>query len=245
MKHKNIQEELKVVFIDKNRLELFSKDLTSIVTMEITPDLIKDMEVINKDDLKAKIVSFINQNKIPPSNLVLVLSDNLCFTHEVPEAAFNNNNEVFAQYLEYIPFENVNHKIYRTADGYKVVAVNTDLFETVREAFAKMGFTVTAVVPTSAIGINIKNLDLATGRFLIEKSDFIKQQTIVLPPRIHTTVKTTEIKVMGVPRIFLLLGVLFLMMVLLLYLAYSQTQAVSKKNPKNYPALITPSRQRK
>jgi hypothetical protein len=91
MKQKNSQEEVKAVFVDNKHLELFSKELTSIPFMEINSEIVKDMEVINKDELKARIVSFVNQNKIPPSNLIIVLSENLCFTKEVPEKTFETN----------------------------------------------------------------------------------------------------------------------------------------------------------
>lgn len=229
-----------IILLDSNKIEYYSPSTNNIVTLEFPSDAISDLEVLKKSDLEMKIVWFINQNKIHPSSLIMVLTESVCFEQDLPDLPFDKQETAFQNFLEYIPFENISHKTYKLQKGYKIVAVNKELYESVKDSFIKMGFTITAIVPTSIMGMNIKSLDAAAGKYILEKSEYAKQHTLVIPEQPTPADQGKQIKVFGVKRIIILFVIFTVLLLTLLLLLYRQSMELSNyRKSANFIYLTT------
>lgn len=229
-----------IILLDSNKIEYYSSAIDDIVTLEFPSEIVRDLEVLKKSDLEMKIVWFINQNKIHPSSLIMVLTESVCFEQDLPELPFDKQEAAFQNFLEYIPFENTNHKVYKLQKGYKIVAVNKELCQSVKDSFIKMGFAITAIVPTSIMGMNIKSLDAAAGKYILEKSDYAKQYTLLTPEQPTPANMAKETKVFGVRRIIMLLIIFTFLLTALLLLLYKQSTENSKyRKSANFIYLTT------
>ncbi|OGG08149.1 hypothetical protein A3D05_05425 [Candidatus Gottesmanbacteria bacterium RIFCSPHIGHO2_02_FULL_40_24] len=212
-----------IILIDRSRMEYFDMNVKKQMVFNFSPNLVRDLEVINRIDLEKQIILFINFYKLNPQSLVIVLSEEVIFEILVDEVSDSQFELTLNNFLYHLPFEETIHKIYRQPKGYRIVAVNKDLIETIRHMFIKMGFYVEAIVPTSIIGINVKTLDLAAANFISAKLNMIKDQTLVTS-QIQSKPKNPEEKqVFGIKRVFILLTFFSLLLILLLFMLYRQT----------------------
>ena len=184
-----------VIYLDRQRLDFFGSNMvTNIVHLDFPINVIKDLEVAEKDELSIIIKAFIEFYKIIPSSVVLVLSPNIYFENNLPLSQENPPEAEIQNFLDNIPFENIESKVFREQSQAKIIATNKDLCEEIKNAFEKQGFIVEAVIPEFVLGkyIPFKNsMDLETCRLILEKFDSFKPENLltkqVLLPSEQTT----------------------------------------------------------
>lgn len=211
-----------IIFMDRERLEYFDPIQKKSLNFNFTPNLIRDFEVVNRNDLEVQLILFINYYKIQPGQLVIILSSELCFEKDIMEANESQFEMIVNNFLFSLPFEETIHKTYKLARGYKIVAVNKDLLETIKFIFTKIGFKTLAIVPTSIVGISVKNLDIASADYLTAKWDFIKDHTMMVMQEITPGNKTEEKKVFGINRVLIFLIIFIFLLLMLLLMLYQQ-----------------------
>lgn len=166
-----------IVYLDRNIFDYYGENSTDTLRFDFSP-FISNLEIINKEDLIAQINLFIDSNKLIPSNLAIVLSENVLFTKGLPEGTEHPDEEI-QKFSDNIPFERVGIKSYKLNTGTLLVATNKDLFTTIKEAFNKKGFNTEAVIPIFNTGINSLDpnygLDPASAKSLMGSFERLKQ----------------------------------------------------------------------
>lgn len=189
-----------VVYIQKDKFQLYSPYLASIVEFGFMPEIIRDLDIVNKGLLENLLKAFITKAKIPASNLIFVLADNTYFVKDFlmqnpaptpaqaksPQPQINmtmeNLKEAADKYIEHVPYDNVVSKTFPMKNGLKVCAVNQDFYEAFKEAFEKIGFPVDLVIPGLVLGNNLSTKPIMDGPMAlgtVQRAGSLKQYNLL------------------------------------------------------------------
>jgi len=158
-----------ILFIDRFGFSIYQDTVTNIPKFNFTPDLVSNLDVISKEQFKSLILKFIQINKITPSSLAVILSDNIIYVRDlaVPQKPApaqdlkvdsNNDKEhedEVQNFLENIPFEEVFAKVIKIRNMNRIVAVNKDLVMTIIDVFAGNKSVIEAITPSFVFGQNV------------------------------------------------------------------------------------------
>jgi hypothetical protein len=169
-----------VIYIFRDKFQIYTSLMSNILEFRFIDDIVHDLDVVNKELLENILKIFIDSNKIIPCNLVITLSDSVCFVQdfELPidsttsaeqnKAQPKNDSlarrksemrEKIEKFLEHVPFEDVASQRISIPNGARIYATNQDLFEVIKTVFEQKGFYVDAVVPGAVIGNNFSSLE--------------------------------------------------------------------------------------
>lgn len=161
-----------IIYLLKDRFQLYSPFLRQIAEFKFTPQLVLDADVVDREQLIMQIKAFVTNNKIQPSNLIILLADNAYFVKDYllppppspqkpgqppppPPMSMETLQVMSMDFVEHVPYENVVSKSFPLKNGLKICAVNKDFFDVIKEAFESVGFTVDTILPGIALGNNL------------------------------------------------------------------------------------------
>lgn len=175
------RKNLGIFYINIKGLAYYSNSSLA-VQVELPPGIIHDMEILNEGKLKEFVNFFIQSNKIPPANVIILLASDFIFKKEfiaVPDPD-NPIEEEVEKFLETVPFEKVSNKILKSDKKWKVFAVSTDLCEQVQKSAEINNFQVMGIVPVPILKEIFPEMSQDLNLQLIfEKFDTVKQYSIL------------------------------------------------------------------
>jgi hypothetical protein len=254
-----------ILFIDRFGFSLYQDTLTGIPKFNFTQDLVANLDVVNKEQLSGLIATFIQINKIIPSSLAVILSDNVIYVRDlespvqkpVPgqDLKTNPNDDKEQEdkvqcFLENIPFEEVLAKVIKTVNVNRVVAINKDLVMTIINAFVSKGSVVDAIIPgfmygqsvNFTAGLTLDNVRAILGNMEILKSgNLLTDQEKIIPSRnlggeLIGSPEISEVKKPQNLRQYILIGV-FIVLIIILVVVYlaSSSPQTPSQNSKTNP----------
>lgn len=175
-----------VLFLERNRITIY--DANSILKLDVPPAVTKDMEIVDKGGFDSLLENFIKSKKLDPGLLWVVLSDEICFSHDVSEADASKLEAEVRDFLETVPFEQVISKRFKSQTGVRVIAANLEMVEAATDIFERNGFVIEAITPAAIFpGFAAKKaLDPASARFIISNKNIARQGNMLArinPPR--------------------------------------------------------------
>lgn len=216
------KNSLIIGYLQRNLIVFFGTEINGVFSLDLKEDVVKDLEVIDAEKLENQIKVFVSNFKLPPCNLILVLSDALVFQKDIIGVSSQDIDSYVQNFLDNVPIENIFSKLFPIENGVKVIAVNKQLFESVGRAFQNLGFVVLSVIPEILLGKNI--VDAQTGidtdiSPFFSNLDFIKTNTMWSHAvQLHTS--SVQAKKEQVPnnnkRMYVLLGVFVTLLVVLI-----------------------------
>lgn len=232
-----------ILFIDRNGFSVFQDTQPNILKFNFTPDLVANLDLINKEQFSNLIATFIQINKIAPSSLGVILSDSVIYTKDFPNQPPSNNEykEEIQNFLDDVPFEEVLAKVIKTGNINRIVAANKDLIMTIAGEFANKGSTIEAITPSFMYGQNANftvGLTLDNALVILENAETLKEGNLLTdqkqnPPGGAKSDLAGGEKQPQNLRQYILIGVLATLLVILavvyLNLGASQTPPPSKK----------------
>jgi len=230
-----------VCYIDKNRA-LFYRDVDdSILQMDFPPGIISDQELTGREKLEHLIESFLETNKLGKGNIIFIYAPDITIEKDFPDELAENKNEEIQKFIDMIPFEEVLSKIYKLNKKTKVVAINQELYESIKNIFAKLNFLVLGIIPSTVLAETVTelsmNIDLA---FIANKIYSLKQYSMVNDEELkndNTKEKPSLAKKQKVRLYFLLSIFAILLFVLIIILTIN---LLPKNSAKNLPVLQPP-----
>lgn len=208
-----------VIFLHKDKFDIYLPNLPKILEFRFVPEIIRDLEIINKDLLTNLITLFISNNHLTATNVVMVLADSACFIKDfnTPQVKETNNQminkigknaEIIDQkqnqenlindFVENVPFEKVSTKRFQTGAGTKVVAVNKDFFEAIRHPFEKAGFIISEVFPGIVFGNMITskpNLDIIAVNTILSQLNAHRNDNILIEDKLpQSSIQPQEVE---------------------------------------------------
>jgi len=187
-------EKLSVVYLQKDKFQLFSPTIGRVIEFRFPPEIIRDLDVLNTELLENQIKVFVTNSKISPSGLLFVLAENAYFTKDFNQPAQPKgataqpavNTDLLQkqadEFIEHVPFDNVVSKTIPLKDGMKVIATNKDFYESIAIAFEHLGFTVQSVLPGMVLGngMGLKPvLDPPLVNLAIQKANTMRQYNLL------------------------------------------------------------------
>ncbi len=231
-----------ILFLDRSGFSVFQDTASNIARFNFTPDIVANLDVVNKEQFSNLITTFIQINKIIPSSLGLVLSDNIVYEKdlvdilqkspvpiepsglEVQANIDKEHKEEIQNFLEDIPFEEVLAKVIKTDKVSRIVAVNKDLVMTIADVFVNKGSTIEAIIPSFMYGPNVNfaagltqnNIQAILGESeILRLGNLLTDQQRIISPQSLETEKIEKEKRPQNLRQYLLIGVFVTLLVIL------------------------------
>lgn len=181
-----------LLYIDANIAYLYGANVSDAVELDLSdPKIIHDLEVVNQEQLEAKILSFVDTNKIIPSGILIVLSNTFTFDKDFNDSATPKLYEEIQSFLSTVPFEDTYSKTYQIGKSSKIIAVNKAFCDVFITEFEKLKFTFSGVVPLQIVqSIMPEFSEKVNLKLLYGKLDALKQYRIFTPEK--EAVKETE-----------------------------------------------------
>jgi hypothetical protein len=209
-----------VLYLDRDSFTYFDSLIGGSVSYQYQPEVISDLEVLNEEILYQHIASLVQDNKLTPTQLVILLSPSLMFEKKIPPSQPGEASEadVIQKFVETVPFESVSFTKIVLADGIQVIAGNTNFFMAMKQGFEKQGFIVPHVFPVEVFAENVANgVTMESVVKILAKVDAMKQYDLLQDQK--KVILPTEKKMEIIPhekksqnRVYLL-GGLFIILV--------------------------------
>jgi len=236
----NIKNKVGVLYIDADKCYFYEEGLSNKLQFSFPPDIVSNLEVLNKKKLVGFIQVFMKANGINPMSIIIILSRNDTF-EEYFVGTLDKNQQNIQKFLELVPFEEVISKQFIFSDRIKVVAANKEFVDIVAKAFTDIMFDVKGVYPMALIQMLLPQLATNFDFHLIltkiaefEKYNFFK---IADAPVISTKVPPKrKTRLYALLSIF---GVLLLILIIIIYMTF-----FTRKSPQNtlpVPNIILPT----
>jgi len=168
-----------ILYLGKNSLALYDEKTKRIFQLNFRPEVVKDLEVINPDQLNLSVKSLVDSNKIVPSALIMIVSHNMFFEKDFPPLSKEQQVIEIQKFLDNVPFETIRAKTFQSAKTNKIVAANGHFIDSVKKAFEPLGFAITIAIPSMAFGIVDEGLNQGTIRLILSKHNSFKQYNLL------------------------------------------------------------------
>lgn len=142
------------VYIDQNGMLLFTSTTPAVITFPFPQDIVRDLEIINKDLLQKEMLKLFTENALHPARYIFALSGNLLFEKPFTDSKTPESQKEIQSFLENIPFEHTATIIFENAES-KLIATNKDIFQTLARIFEQQGSVVEYIMPAYVLGIDV------------------------------------------------------------------------------------------
>lgn len=233
-----------ILFIDRSGFSVYQDTLSNIPKFNFTPDLVTNLDVVNKDQFVSLIETFIQINKMVSGSLAVILSDSVIYMKDLE----NPSQDSIQNFLENIPFEEILAKVIKTGNSKRITAVNKDLVMTIIDVFVKKGAVMESIVPGFMYGQNVNftaGLTLDSVRAILENTEILKsgnlltdQDKIIHSRDLESGLKnqvgispdlSVQAKKPGNPRQYILIGI-FLILLIILAVVYLASRTEPQRN---------------
>jgi hypothetical protein len=217
--------KLGVIYLSRDRFDFYTPDVPNVLSYYFPKELVSDLEVKNKEELDIQIQGFMHRNKLITSNLILVLSEHVCFMKDIPSNPAVSYEIEMGNFSAQVPFEHPTAKLYLLEKSARVVVTNRDLFETIRDAFNRQSMYVLMVIPAFVVNNPVHfvhGLDRDTGKEIITKMESYRVHDMLAMGKVEKETVKKEGLVMTKPvantdqkQLYLLIGILGILLVVL------------------------------
>lgn len=183
-----------ILFLTRDHFEFVDAAVSSVLRFDFIPSLVRDMEVVNPSLFEEQIKGFIETDNLSPSEMVILLSDNVQFVKDftsVLQDQQDTEEEQVQAFVDTVPFENTSAKVFQFETGKKIIAVNQDLYETIKNAFQKLGFSITFVVPSFIIDPAMGGLTQDAITAVFKRAGEFKEFNLITETVVETQPKNT------------------------------------------------------
>ena len=181
-----------IIYIQRDKLQVYSPMLPTVAEFRFIPEIIRDLEVLNKEQFLELLKTFIITTKISPGECIIIIGDNASFIKDfpLPQTATHQPNltkrdevqEQAQKFIDHVPFEEVGGTIFPLPQGMRAYATNKELYEIVQEAFTTQRFVISRVAPGFILGDHFSaqpTLDGAIIAAVTVQSELIKQYNLL------------------------------------------------------------------
>ena len=184
-----------IIYILRDKLQLYTPNLPSILEFRFLPEFIRDLDIVNKELLFNLLDLFIKTNKIPQTSFIIVISDSASIIKDflpTPQTTQTTSPNI-DEFLQHIPFEEISSKKILLPNGIRAYATNKDLYESIREFLIHIGSEVTYILPGTIIGPELHpTLDANGINAILKKYPSAKEYNLATQPLLQFTTSKKE-----------------------------------------------------
>jgi len=163
-----------LIYLEKDRLFFYNGE--KVFKLDFTPQIVRDLEILNEDGLISLVFQFIDSIKATPSRFLIVLSESVLFSSDTKERDLAKIEAEFQSFIDLVPFDKVLSKKYQVEGVIKMLATNADLINAISDSFGQRGFVNDGVVPAIVFGqYGVKRgLDLDTANYMLRNQQLAR-----------------------------------------------------------------------
>lgn len=167
-----------LIYLEKDRLFFYNGE--KVFKLNFTPQIVRDLEILNEDGLISLVFQFIDSVKATPSQFLIVLSESVLFAGETKERDLTKIEIGFQSFIDFVPFDKVLSKKYQVEGIIRMLATNADLINTLSDSFEQRGFVNNGVVPAFVFGqFGVKpGLDSDTANYILRVQQLARGKTM-------------------------------------------------------------------
>ena len=170
-------KETNLIYLDRNRFDFYSEVQNQIYNFDLSTFVV-NLEVMNQAGLSEQVKNFVDTNKVPIGNIIIVLSENLLFIKGIPAQSEDQEAEDTQKFQNSIPFDHVIVKSFPMEGGKLLVGTNKEFYSAIEKCFSNCGFKTTIVIPvySTQISIAVNSLmDIENAKTILKNVDIILQ----------------------------------------------------------------------
>ncbi|MBI4084781.1 MAG: hypothetical protein HY431_02645 [Candidatus Levybacteria bacterium] len=211
-----------VLYVDKYFFDIYSDLLGTVLRFPFAPQVVRDYDIVDKDGFLSQLRFFIQQNKIQPLALTIILSAQVLFAKQIALADPTKREAAGLSFVESVPFEFVGSVSIPSQNGVEILASNKDMYQTLKQGFATDGFSTDGVFPAILLrDIHVTNgLTADIARRILSMSVSLRAYNfLALPQTVSPEVKTEEGSIQSQSkksnRLYVMIGVFVLLILVL------------------------------
>lgn len=223
-----------------------SQTMTQPVTIPFPPEIVRDMDVVDRDALTDFLKAMTEQMQLAPSELILLLADDVLFVKQFPTADIKSREKEMQDFVDSVPFEDP-AVTKMPAPPNTVVAVSSrEYFEAFEDAFKKLKFAVALILPAFVMAkevnlaqtVDVNTLSTAMHRAPAYHQYNLFQKEEELLPHTPSPLITKEAP-KDKTRLYVMLGVFGILLIVLFFVYRASTQPI-KTTPTPTPPASAP-----
>jgi hypothetical protein len=182
------------LYIDQNGILLFTSTTPAVIQFPFPPDIVRDLEIIDKDLLKNEMENVIKNNTLQPTRYIFALSENVLFEKPFQDSKSTQTEKDIQEFLDNMPFERTATIIFENAIS-KIIATNKDLYQTVARILAEHGSVVEYIFPSYIIGIDVNQALAMTQPILMDihrRAPSLRQYSFLTDPGVNAQPVATQ-----------------------------------------------------
>lgn len=148
-----------LIFLKKNALYYYQAGLKTPLQISLPEGAAQDMEVVDENALEENLKQFIEDKKILPQRLLVILSPEVIFSKTI-KITKSDLETIKQNFLDTIPFENVGWRSYQQNTEAILVAANKNFYETFQQIFERLGFRVEGIIPQIVLPDKLDNINI-------------------------------------------------------------------------------------
>lgn len=169
-----------VGFINQTSIAFFWEKAKSLSIFNFPPGSVVDLEVRKFELLASSFREFLDQAKLAPSQIYLVIAAELVFESGFPAKDPDSAKEEIELFIKSVPFEHVASRVFLEGKGCKVCSINRELYETLQSVLESQENIVAAVAPATVLAQYLKSgFNANSARQLLRKADLIRQNSLI------------------------------------------------------------------
>jgi len=242
----NIIQPKAILYVERAGLQYFAEGGIKTFSMPYHSNIVADLEVLNKDEFIKQIKEFITENKFISADVLIILSESVLFEKKLGIVSKEVLDKEKQTFLDNMPFDNVTMRHYVWEKTIRLVGVNKDFYQDIKQSFIEKGFPVRGIIPYLILEPFTKKseFDLVLAKLILKKFGYLKQlKFLIQQPEandfklfIPSSDKPQTSYLPILVPFLIILGVLFI------FLFMYQARQKFTFYPQNYNLLINPNR---
>ncbi len=175
-------------FVSRNKLYFFAENQENVMEIPLSSEIVLDLEIISQNSLERILRNWLDQYKIVPDQVALVMDGSTYFHQAVEQIPQSHDDPAIQQFLETVPFSNVLTETFPLQQGAYITALNQNFISPLISTLEKIGFIVVSVSPAFIFGIDFNKqpfskelgAKMLTDPELLSSYSFLSEQEVDL-----------------------------------------------------------------
>jgi hypothetical protein len=181
-------------FVARDSLTYFATGLENVNQLALSSEIMTDLEIVSQNSLERVIVNWLEQYKIVPTKICLVLDESVYFNTTLEQMPAPQGDPAIQEFLDILPFDDVLIKNFPLEKGAISVAVNQNFLKPLVAVLEKVGFQVLCIAPAFVLNVDLTqtpfNPEIAKG--VIEKIELLNQYNLMSEAEVEAKVAPPE-----------------------------------------------------
>jgi hypothetical protein len=171
-----------LLYLHKNGITFYVDKESAGLQFDFAEDVIKNLELLNADKLKAQLASFLKDTFSSSYRATILLSEEVVLEKSILTKSPEDQRTEMQKFLDDAPFKNCSKLLYKMSGILQLVITNADVYAAVIDILGQYGWTIEAVVPIRVFGQFAANDILSQDEIdsIMKKSNLLKEGNLLV-----------------------------------------------------------------